>query len=398
MAKPIKILHVDQAVAFGGSIISISHAIRNFDPKEVTAILVAEMPMETLINHIPRNTKIYINKHIMNYSHWAKINERLDKVSLLILRKLTIYALSIVKIFSDIIYSIGLFLIAVKEQPDIIHINNGMDVVEANIVAKVLNKKCIVHQRGDSGINFLRSCFYNRTEKFIAVSNHTKQNMVNQGFPEGKITVMFDPISLHNKVREDIKKKYGLEAQSKCFGIFGRIVDWKGQDVFVKAAIDVLGSMPEAVAFIVGDPSDGSNTYFNKIKDIVDSSPVSDRIFFSGYVQNVDDYYHIMDLVVHASIEPEPFGMVITEAMAKGVPVIASNEGGPLDIIDNGVNGILIPPGNPMVLKKAILSMLRNDMKRREMGEEARKKALKHYNPTEYARNLTRIYKDLLNR
>ena len=68
---------------------------------------------------------------------------------------------------------------------------------------------------------------------------------------------------------------------------------------------------------------------------------------FTGHITNVNDYINQSTIIVHTSIEPEPFGMVIIEAMALEKPVIATSIGGPLEIISNEVDGFLVPPENP---------------------------------------------------
>jgi len=394
-----KILYVDQGVAFGGAIKSLSYLIANLDRTKYTPVLVSEMPKNILRAHMPSWLKVYQVKHYINYSHWMKLNTLLKRrLHNRKLRKTIIYFCSLFKLLSSLIYATRLAVIVRRECPSIIHINNGMEILEANVIALLFGKRCIVHQRGDSPSGTPEKFFYEKTEKFIAVSNHTKGNMISQGIPSDRIVVLFDPTP-EPRVRAtsaELRHRYGIERSAKCFGIFGRIVDWKGQDIFVKAAIDVLENIPNSYAFIVGNTADGSEDFGRRVIKLARESVVKDRIIFTGYVENVDDYYNMMDLVVHASRTPEPFGMVITEAMALGVPVIATNNGGPLDIIENGVDGILIEPGNAELLAKTIIELLRDDEKRKKMGKKAREAVEKRFSIKPYVQAVDRLYQEIL--
>jgi len=391
----IKILYIDNAVSFGGAIISISHLIKHLDLSKFTPLVISELNKKLLSDYIPKWVKTYSIKHSFNYLHWSKINNISKQIKSASLRKLFIYSSSIIRDLANLGYFIKLLCICLKDLPDIIHINNGLEIIEANIISKVFNIKCIVHQRGDSSANVFRKYFYKYTHAYIAVSEYTKQNMLSWGIPEYKILVMHDPIlpqSL-NSIKIPPLSKKSIE---KYFGIFGRIVDWKGQKIFVKAAINILEKYPFYKAFIVGDAADSDNQYFKQINDLVAQSDAKDRICFTGYVQNPSKYYRIMDIVVHASTIPEPFGMVINEAMIHGVPVIASNEGGPVDIIEDGVDGVLIKPGDSKLLEKTLVSLLNDDKKRLEMGRKAKEKALRNFHINDYTNRMESLYVNLM--
>ncbi len=398
-AQKTKILYVDQGIAFGGAIKSLSYLIANLDRARYTPVLVSEMPKHILSAHMPNWLKVYQVKHYINYSHWMKLNTLLKRrLHNRKLRKTIIYFCSLFKLFSNLIYAIRVASIVQRECPNIIHINNGMEILEANAIALLFDKKCVVHQRGDSPSGIPEKFFYEKTERFIAVSNHTRSNMISQGIPRDRIIVLFDPTP-EPRVRTksaELRHRYGIEKSAKCFGIFGRIVEWKGQDIFVRAAVGVLEVIPSSYAFIVGDTADGAKDFCERVMKVARESAVKDRIIFTGYVDNVDDYYNLMDLVVHASKTPEPFGMVITEAMALGVPVIATNNGGPLDIIENGVDGILIEPGNAELLAKTIIELLRDDEKRKKMGKKAREAVEKRFSIKPYVQAVDRLYQEIL--
>ena len=116
----------------------------------------------------------------------------------------------------------------------------------------------------------------------------------------------------------------------------------------------------------------------------------------TGYVKDVGSIYSIMDVCVHTSIEPEPFGLVIIEAMANGVPVIASDLGAPREIVTDEVNGYIVNPNSTRQLADAAIRLLDNDELRAEMGENGRQHVRKHYSDKDYASAVEKIYTQLL--
>ena len=116
----------------------------------------------------------------------------------------------------------------------------------------------------------------------------------------------------------------------------------------------------------------------------------------TGYVKDVGSIYSIMDVCVHASIEPEPFGLVIIEAMANAVPVIASDLGAPKEIITDSVNGYLVNPESSEKLAERIISLLSDDELRNRIGSKGREHVRENYQVDKYARSVEKIYSEVL--
>jgi len=102
--------------------------------------------------------------------------------------------------------------------------------------------------------------------------------------------------------------------------------------------------------------------------------------------------YAAMDIAVHCSVEPEPFGRVVIEAMAAGRPVVAYAMGGPKEIVVDGETGLLVPPGDYEALGRATLALLRDPDRRRELGEAARARVVAHYDAHDVARRVEGVF------
>ena len=147
--------------------------------------------------------------------------------------------------------------------------------------------------------------------------------------------------------------------------------------------------------YIVGDASDGDPRYFDECREIAHSSPFADQIEFTGLVTDVAAYYRKCTVVVHASIEPEPFGMVVIEAMAEARPVVASALGAPPEIIGEGIDGYLVNPKDADAMARRIITLLADPALATQMGLQGHKKVRAHYDPNIIARRFERLYMEI---
>jgi glycosyltransferase involved in cell wall biosynthesis len=113
-------------------------------------------------------------------------------------------------------------------------------------------------------------------------------------------------------------------------------------------------------------------------------------MLFTGFRDDVLDIMASMDVVVHASVQPEPFGQVLLEAMAEGRPVIATKGGGVSEIVEEGVTGLLVPPRDAGAMAGAMTAILTDRDKAREMGEAGLKTVTESFTLSKMARGMER--------
>ena len=193
---------------------------------------------------------------------------------------------------------------------------------------------CVAHLRDFSSVNFLTKFYAKLIDHHIAISNAIKINLLELGIPEERITLIWDAIDLDDFnldiSNSHLRDEFNINSEEKSFGLFGRIVDWKGVKEFVRASAIVLPQYPNSRAFVVRGSSDANIEYFEEVKKLSIQLGVHDKISFTGYRRDVPEMMSLMDVVVHSSITPEPFGMVLVEGMAVGKPIVATKSGGPL--------------------------------------------------------------------
>ncbi|MCL6544868.1 MAG: glycosyltransferase [Bryobacteraceae bacterium] len=180
-------------------------------------------------------------------------------------------------------------------------------------------------------------------------------------------------------------------------GVAGRInLEQKGQDVFVKAAAEAAREHPEAHFVIVGKPFPGNEEHEPRLRRLIQELGIADRVTLAGEVAQMREMYASVDIWVLPARKPEGLGNVLIEAMAMGKPVIGSAIGGIPEIIDHGVNGLLVPPGDPRALAEAVSRLLRDAELRRRMGEAGRRKFYEKFELERCCRSILSLYESLL--
>jgi glycosyltransferase involved in cell wall biosynthesis len=177
-------------------------------------------------------------------------------------------------------------------------------------------------------------------------------------------------------------------------GMVGRLQPWKGQDVFLRAFATAFPDGP-AEGVVVGGALFGEDDFERYLADLAAELGLRDRIRFTGHLDDPVREMEGFDILVHASVIPEPFGQVIVEGMALGLPVVACAAGGPAEIITDHVDGLLYPPGDVAALANALREL--STGLRRRLGETAARRA-EAYTPTAIAPQVEAVYKQVLGR
>lgn len=164
----------------------------------------------------------------------------------------------------------------------------------------------------------------------------------------------------------------------------------------MEVAAEIVRSDPDATAFVVGSVSDGDDDYYDTLRERVNSLGLADRIVFTGFRPDVRQAMAAMDLVVHASTEPEPFGMVLIEAMSLGRPIVATRGGGPEDIVLHGETGLLVKRGAIREMRNAIVELRENPERARAMGEKGRDRVRTNFSAEIHTSRVSRMYDELL--
>lgn len=190
-----------------------------------------------------------------------------------------------------------------------------------------------------------------------------------------------------------IRKTFGVEPKNILVGLMGQIAPDKRQDLFLEAARRVLRQRPESRFLLAGASTDPVSA--EAVRRAAHDPALSGRVILAGFREDVPNLLQALDIAVVPS-RAESFGLVAIEAMANGRPVVGSCSGALPEIVEHGTNGLLFPAGDGHGLAEAILTLVEDPGKRREMGRAARKTWEERFTLEREIRETEALYVSLL--
>jgi glycosyltransferase involved in cell wall biosynthesis len=191
------------------------------------------------------------------------------------------------------------------------------------------------------------------------------------------------------------RRQHDIPFDVPIAGMVGRLRPWKGQATFLEAAALVHQAQPEVRFLIVGgDPFQVDNDYAQHLRTLASGLGLDGRVTFTGQLADVRPALAAMDVFVHPGA-PEPFGLVNTEAMAMGKPVVGFAHGALPEIVMNGQTGLLVTPGDANGLAQATSTLLNDPEQAQAMGQAGRIRVAAKFDVRNTANLVSRLYKDL---
>ena len=138
--------------------------------------------------------------------------------------------------------------------------------------------------------------------------------------------------------------------------------------------------------------------YRKSLQTLIAKLGLKNKVRLVGFRKDIPNIIAALDIVVHSSVAPEPFGLVIAEAMAMGKPIVAARAGGIPEIVQDGIMGLLFEPGNSSALAEAILAILKDKERASVMGEAGRQRIERFFTAEGNAKQVENIYSRLLDR
>lgn len=359
------------------------------------------MERESIRYHVGEDVAFYRVCEPVNYVHWSKIRQTLKKIKPQFLQKPFLYITSLFVQLINLSYLFSLIKIILKERVDVVHVNNARDGVAAAILTR---RKCIWHFHGlaqkDGIVSNWRARYIDR---FVSISEHIKKLAVDVGgIDANRIDVIPNPITPFHSIRsaeelQALRRAYHINGEV-VISVFGRLIEWKGQLEFLQALNTIYNPNLKIKVLIVGSDGEGFGIYRHQLIQFVEESNLGNVVTFAGFQQDVDPFYQISDIVVHSSIEPEPFGLVITEAMQNNCAVLASNHGAGPEIITHEVNGLIADPLDADEFGTALLRLIIDHEARQRLADQGKKDCNAIYSPEKVAQKFADVYDRALNR
>jgi len=178
--------------------------------------------------------------------------------------------------------------------------------------------------------------------------------------------------------------------------IVGRLAGWKGQHIFLEAASKLVEAGIDAQFLIAGTAMFGEDSYVADLHSQVDRLGLQGKVQFLGHVDPIEAFLPTVSILVHASTSPEPFGQVVIEGMAAGIPVVATDGGGVKETVVHGETGLLVPMGNAEALADALRMLIDRPELRAKLSTKGRQRVLRHFTASITARKVERVYREVL--
>ena len=226
--------------------------------------------------------------------------------------------------------------------------------------------------------------------RYICISNAMRDDLRELGIPDEKLTVIQNGVDLEVFCPRDppanLYDELGVGNHRPVIGTAGRMVTEKGQIHLLEALPRLLDRWPELRCLLIG-----TGPLLNDLEKRAAALGLSETCIFPVVRTDMPDVYPLMDLFVLPSLR-EPFGLVLLEAMASGVPVLATAAGGPLDFIQSGINGILAPPADPSKMAEQIDLVLSNPDLRMAIGRRGYETVRCNYDVNETVKKIEETY------
>lgn len=307
-------------------------------------------------------------------------------------------ALSGSTVFRSAAYVIRLARRIRQLQPDIVHTNSLKAALYGGFAARLAGVPVVWHVRDRISAEYLpaqavrlvRALSVRVPHAVIVNSHSTLETLTRRGVATHVIP---SPVG-----REffDVPRQRAREPGVLRFGVVGRLAPWKGQHLFLEAMAQAFGDGTEELV-VVGSALFGETAYEAELVQLARQLCLEDRTHFAGFRNDIPAELARLDVVVHSSTIPEPFGLVVVEAMAMGLPVVAPDAGGPSEVIEDGVTGLLYPIGNVAALAKTLRRLSEDPELRKRLGAAAQDRA-KDFSADSVAGRVMDVYTQVLNR
>lgn len=288
-----------------------------------------------------------------------------------------------------------------KEQIDVMHLHNFSAIAygtlaslmacnpiifstEHNVIGETMSRSSYSRSRIKNALQIFH-------KKVICVSNAVKQSQM-----QFSLLLSNKYVTIYNGIEADIynnaieknkfKEELGIRKKNIVVGIIASMFPQKAHEIFIKAAKRVLSSVPETRFLIIGD-----GPRRTELEKLVSNMHLQKEIYFLGVRDDVPKLMKSIEILALSS-NWEGFPITILEAMASGVPVVATDVGGNREAITNGITGFLVPKGDYIALAEKIIELATDKKKRMDIGAAGKKKLLEKFTSEIMVRRTEKLY------
>jgi glycosyltransferase involved in cell wall biosynthesis len=358
--KPrLRVLIVDCAVSIGGTPIVAAHIARLLQTRGHKVLVVTALQENDAGAVFAPDVETVLLHHPVTYDDARRLKIVFRDSAQPIGKRAKAYLRNQFAELENLQFAWQLAKLIKTFDADIVHVNNGH---EPHIAAFLTARSSVrqLHGLFPPRIRALDRLLLRLPNHFISISEVVSRSVRECGIDSAKISVVPNFLGPGKELldRRAARRELGLAPEPPLVAIVGRVVRWKGQKEFIRSMRYVKDCVPDLEILIAGDYSDGETAYYNEVQDLAGSLGLSACTHFTGHLHDPYLAYRAADVIAHCSLDPEPFGMVVIEAMDAGTPIVAAASGGPLEIIENGVSGFLADPLDAEAFARPIINLL----------------------------------------
>jgi glycosyltransferase involved in cell wall biosynthesis len=383
----IRVLYVQPNAEIGGADIALWRLLRNLDKQRYTPIVVAPrrgpltLPMEeagALVRIVPMRQLRPLPDPLHQLRYVGSFRSTVARLARVIR----------------------------EEHIDIVH-SNSLFCLYGAFAARSCRRHHVWHvreilSRRHPARAMLTKLAVQLSAQVITTSPAVSTMFGTRSLNSGRITSLAEGVDVHEYSPEvngaALRARLNIPLSAPLIGFVARLDPWKGLEIFLRAASLVGDQFPHARFLIAGDAPPGYEPYARRMRVLAGELGLGERTHFLGWCSPIEAMPAVMaalDIYVHCSTSPEPWGLTILEAMSSGKPVVAANAGGPTTIVVSGKTGWLVTPNDPTSLAGKLIALLQDPELTAAMGEASRQRVLEQFALPAYVREIETLY-DLL--
>ncbi|KAF0221832.1 MAG: group 1 glycosyl [Geobacteraceae bacterium] len=393
---PLKIMFIENGIGYGGAALSLFNHLKALDPNRFKCVVVTprggtgydDYTKVAALHVLPDQTvsRSALRRFFRRVLPLAPVADRCASAADYLVNLLP--------------YVVRLVALLRREHVRVVVLNNDPVCNMGGVIAaRLMGLPVASFVRGTLWRSWLTSLLLGKVDRLIAIS----------GFVRGELAALdVDPetVMIVRSIRDwsrfdtcldavQVRVEMGLSPGEVAIGITGLLIPWKGQSIFLQAAAKVLADYGNARFIVIGGGVEEYPDYPEQLRELVKSLGIGGKVTFMGQRTDMPRLLAGLDIVVHASTDPEPLGLVIAEGMVMEKPVIATALGGPLELIEEGRTGFLVPPGDPVALATRLTVLVADPELRCRVGKAARIWALENFSRERETMKLVALYEEL---
>ncbi len=401
--RPIRVLLVENGAGFGGAVTAAQNLVSGSNAQQAEFHVVSNLPTSMFANLSPVKSCRVIPDRLIDTKSMARSIATQPWPALL--KRVLLFGVGrLDDVANRLPYLLRLWRYAEQLRPDLIHGNNDpASNREALWVACMQHIPYVQHVRG--AIDYVASApqLLRGASAFVPVSMWLAADLLKYKVPANRIRQVYDSVAVlappaSEQPTVDLRQQLGLGPCQLLVAMVGMLVPWKGQDLFLEA----IACLPadDTVTWLVvgGTPDRGDPSYAQSLQERVAQLGLSERICFLGRTDGLSALYSQIDVVVSASTEPEPLGLVMLEAMASRCIFVGPSHGAAPEIVRNGSNGYLFEPRDVRSLANSLSEALAKSRHPDSQVMTAQAMdAVERFHPQICADQTMRVYRSVMN-